>query len=665
MAHITQGNVVVMQGTVLPDAATMPNCLVFFHLEGTDGGYLLETVAGVKAWRDLGGGGISSITVSPPLTGTGTVLDPVEIALEGITTAYLGDLAVTTDKIDDLAVTTGKINDLAVTTQKLADSAITTSKYVDDSITRVKLAFDIDQILGLVDVEYYVNAATGSDSDNGSIGSPFATLEYALSLIPACPTGKCRVYLIGAGPYTFPEKWDGPEPQGFFGEPLMIVGEFDVPVKTGSLTAAVAPTATVSGGGMVVDAYRGLTYHGLTGTSAGKRFTIATNSATQLTSLANTFGAANGDTFEILQPLTVITGADLQINGPGKVGFCACRFTNTTWEVTSNATALFDACVFASTSRFRANFEARVWFCATAFAQDFYFITDIGTQSGTVGAYFAPSNALITFETKSLTRGWLVASRIMQMDNQAYASLGGLDVDVSAQSNVIALTADYGSIFRKNTGWGRIVGASVSGTGIAARHGTYLDLSACVITGCITAAIGLQTSSFAVLNGVSGSSGNGVGVLVDDGSTLFNTGGNTLTGTSGNVVVDGSSLATPWASIPALISSSSQVPVRVTTTKTFAAHTAIVAADQYVPVNSSGGAFTQNLPAANAVYPGWRCQIQDQTGQCTVNQVTISRVGADTFQGGGTTFLVDIDYGGVVLQSDGVSIWYVVGRILL
>lgn len=84
----------------------------------------------------------------------------------------------------------------------------------------------------------------------------------------------------------------------------------------------------------------------------------------------------------------------------------------------------------------------------------------------------------------------------------------------------------------------------------------------------------------------------------------------------------------------------------------------IAATDQVVGTNAAFTAsHTWTLPAANAVNPGQRIIVFDFFGGVTgPNSLVISRVGADTINGG-TSVTIAVARGGYILYSDGVSAW--------
>jgi hypothetical protein len=81
--------------------------------------------------------------------------------------------------------------------------------------------------------------------------------------------------------------------------------------------------------------------------------------------------------------------------------------------------------------------------------------------------------------------------------------------------------------------------------------------------------------------------------------------------------------------------------------------------DQYIPTDSSGGAFPVLLPAANSVPPGWRVRVKDRAGACGTHAVTVTLAGADTADLSGTSPQITTNFGTAKYVSDGVSNWEV------
>lgn len=410
---------------------------------------------------------------------------------------------------------------------------------------------------GLQDVILYVDSSAGNDSNAGTAGSPFQTLAKALQTVPSAPTGKCRIMLAGAGPYTMPANAAGVSP-GPYGEPLVVSGDTFTQITTGTVSSVSGATLTPTVGGMTVDLYRGAIYHGLTGTSSGKYYTIATNSASQLTSIGNTFGAANGDTFEILTARTVITGPDVQINGSGKIGFYRCKFTWGATDIVESASVLFDACNLAGTGRFNARFRARAYFANTNSIYDFLRITDIGTQSGITGGYFSDTTVIVSgiraFNT-SLLYGYVVTKRAIVADSHATADFLGFDSDLTGNASSRPITVQNTSVLRLTGGYNRIVAGGSGGIAISVIENSMAQLSSVVITNAGTEAILCSLASYIMMTSVTGSSGNGLGVRVLTGGRVEDSSGNTVTGTTGDILIDADSTAVPWSTTGGYIQS--------------------------------------------------------------------------------------------------------------
>lgn len=79
------------------------------------------------------------------------------------------------------------------------------------------------------------------------------------------------------------------------------------------------------------------------------------------------------------------------------------------------------------------------------------------------------------------------------------------------------------------------------------------------------------------------------------------------------------------------------------------------ATTSYYDVDTTTGV-TFTLPAANAVTAGRFYEFKDTTGNASANNITINRAGADTIDGA-TSVVVDVNYAGRRLISDGTSKW--------
>ncbi len=109
--------------------------------------YVGDTGSGQAGWENIG---ISSITLTGDVTGSGTssisttiaalAVETGMIADGAVATAKLADGAVSTIKLDNQSVTTAKIESLGVTTAKIANGSVTTAKIENGGVTFTKIA---------------------------------------------------------------------------------------------------------------------------------------------------------------------------------------------------------------------------------------------------------------------------------------------------------------------------------------------------------------------------------------------------------------------------------------------------------------------------------------------------------------------------------------------
>lgn len=92
------------------------------------------------------------------------------------------------------------------------------------------------------------------------------------------------------------------------------------------------------------------------------------------------------------------------------------------------------------------------------------------------------------------------------------------------------------------------------------------------------------------------------------------------------------------------------------------ANATITSKDSVLAYSSITAARTVALPAANAVPPGFRVEVVDDSGSASAgNTITVNRAGADTINGAAST-VINTAYGYVNLKSDGVSKWTIMGK---
>ena len=86
--------------------------------------------------------------------------------------------------------------------------------------------------------------------------------------------------------------------------------------------------------------------------------------------------------------------------------------------------------------------------------------------------------------------------------------------------------------------------------------------------------------------------------------------------------------------------------------------------DRIVAYTSLSAAQTVTLPAAASFPVGERLLIIDETGACsTTNTITVTRAGTDTINGQ-TSLAINVPYGFLALESNGVGAWAVTDSFL-
>lgn len=415
----------------------------------------------------------------------------------------------------------------------------------------------LSQKLGLVDVDFYVDDINGNNSNDGSQAFPFKTLQHALDAGPSCPNGEYRIHLIGVGPYILPDYVKGVYPSGTSGEPLMILGDEMTSVYSGTVSTVSGAEVTIASATFVPDEYRNLVYHGLSGASAGRYYTISANDVADLTSLGGTFHAAAGDTFEILKPTTLLsptTANFTEING-GRVGFYACEFQTGALTITG-ATVLLDACLMSLTSNFVARDGARFYSCATSFSREFFSITDVGTQSGSTGACFSlPSDSQCEITNQAFAYGYFQSNCPWLIDTHAVCVAYGVDVAIDGSAGTFCFRVDHRSQLKNAPGWIRLVGNGAGCIGLDVIRSSSVDFGNGSIDKCGLTAVYSRIDARASLSELDGSIGNGAGLILESGGCSSIGPGMFLTGQAGDIIVDGSSVPVTWTQASPYISS--------------------------------------------------------------------------------------------------------------
>lgn len=79
-----------------------------------------------------------------------------------------------------------------------------------------------------------------------------------------------------------------------------------------------------------------------------------------------------------------------------------------------------------------------------------------------------------------------------------------------------------------------------------------------------------------------------------------------------------------------------------------------------IAVTSTAAPRTITLPSAAALAAGDQVIVKDESGGAATNNITVARLGGDTFENGGASMTISTNYGVLRLYSDGVSRWFVI-----
>lgn len=95
-----------------------------------------------------------------------------------------------------------------------------------------------------------------------------------------------------------------------------------------------------------------------------------------------------------------------------------------------------------------------------------------------------------------------------------------------------------------------------------------------------------------------------------------------------------------------------------------ATNTTILPSDDFVILDVDTSSIRSvALPSIAAVPHGRRYVIHDKTGNAATNNITINRNGTDTIEGA-TSYVINANYGSVIISSNGVSSWNLIHQIM-
>lgn len=572
-----------------PSAADVPGTSTLFKPEGVARLDILENIDGTKSW----------VEVAEP-TGTARGVAPITVNGDHEAHSLTGDVTIGTD--------------------------------------------------GTSDWIRYVDSDTGSDDSDGSQLSPWETYAYALSQVPPVNQGKCRIHLIGAGPYTEPQYVTGSIPEGPNAEPLLVIGDELTQLATGACTSVASPVAATNLA-TTTNQYRGRWLHVLTGTGAGTYGSIANNdNAGNFTSISNdSFGMAAASTFEIVSCTTVINFTTNSRIGFGKIVYWRCKLAGGGIRRHDGYVECgYDCCEIDASNLFAQN-SATVWSLSVSLmGQWFRKVTTAGTQSGAAGVYMSKPESVIQSQDDGSIRGFLVGNCQILLEGNAYVEFDGLDI-IAPGELVRAVGRSVAILTRYN----RLTKAiNDANPGVRCYSGSTVILENTLITNCADP-INVKRGGFVSMSSVTGSSGNtGSGLFVEEGGTVWSDGLNTLTAADGDVKIDAQSPKT-WANAGTTIwSSDGQVGSRLFWCGGFLGAAGLVTF--YLPMGGLPGSVAGTNNSASRirypVLPGGRGQ--RLSVQVLTNALAADAVATVYKNGAGTAITVTVPAGATGVFSD-------------
>jgi hypothetical protein len=93
---------------------------------------------------------------------------------------------------------------------------------------------------------------------------------------------------------------------------------------------------------------------------------------------------------------------------------------------------------------------------------------------------------------------------------------------------------------------------------------------------------------------------------------------------------------------------------------TKSANYSVATTDDYIGCNTSGGAVTLSLPAANTVGSGKRYIIKDEGGAATTNNIFVAPNGTDKIDGVNASESLVVNYESITLVCNGVDAWFII-----
>lgn len=417
-------------------------------------------------------------------------------------------------------------------------------------------------------LDLYVNQSTGNDNNPGTLALPLATIPAAVLRANAVGwTGYCHIN-ISADTYVLAATSSivADVPMAVNGEPMVLVGTMiDSGIGQRVVSASTAgsgvtfATVTDSVGGLTVNAFAGMFLRYTSGTQAGKRYVIKSNSASVFTLCGTQSVPANNDTFVVEKPGTVIRTANNVLN----VSFCQIGAQAINFDGQGSASANLNlraaqlhhsSCWFSGYQNVSANYQGALFtIFATTVSRAMF--PSLGLLQ-TVGSFF--NAALANAQANTLRQSAMDFQQCLFSGVNVLAPAGGYFQIVNcafegASAVAMSVGAKLQMALCRFEGVTAIAGDYATAA-VVIDEGSSALIQTIDISNCTALAIAVTGGSTCNGSGITGSGNVGASaVTVLKNSRFIKSTGNTVTATTpGNDVQVGTNAATSaWATVNA------------------------------------------------------------------------------------------------------------------
>lgn len=198
------------------------------------------------------------------------------------------------------------------------------------AVTWKKLAYE-DDIVTTEDYSIYVDSVGGNDANNGSSGSPLATMQRAIDLLPTIIVHNVTIRVSGDHTPAASLTLAGKIVTGTLMIKASDTADNDL-YDQGTATAGGNDTLTDGGKAWTVNGWAGGYVGIIKGTGAGQVRTIASNTGTELTVTVNWGVNPDATSMYIIVMSTIDGSATVGLqNTPNNLSVYGFRWTNTTY----------------------------------------------------------------------------------------------------------------------------------------------------------------------------------------------------------------------------------------------------------------------------------------------------------------------------------------------